>query len=221
MKPIAHSLSTHKRKRSTRVKRQYYGEDKAFPLVAWLNSSGEPEASNDDAVQASKTQITQILDWLDELGTARTDEMERCAGLTARINKLFAACPIIPYVWLVSGREMAAALDLAPAPGSAHEKELQLREAGRSYLPFGGHYHLMLLVDLWRAGLIQKITRCKQCRKWLFTRFEHKKFCSVECRDADKSTPGYKALRAKQVRDRRGEELARDRRNRERNRRRK
>jgi hypothetical protein len=210
MKSIAHSSSTQKR--------EFYGEDKAAPLVEWLNSAGEPDASNQDAVETSKAQITQILDWLRELGTARTDEVERCVELTVRINELLAACPIIPYVWLVPGREMAAALDLAPAPSTAHDAELRMREAGRPFLPFGGHHHLMLVIDLWRGELIHKLRRCKQCRKWLYSRFGHQEFCSVECREAEKFSPEYKKRRNAIVRTNRHDERARDQRNRERDR---
>jgi hypothetical protein len=206
--------NTHSR--STPRKRQYYGEDKAVPLVEWLNSPGEPEAVNHEAVEESKARIVQIFDWLVELGAAGGDEAEKCSVLVAQINEVLRECAIVPYVWLLPGKKLSCALDLMPAPGSRHYAELTPREIGKTFIPFGGHAHLVMLIDLWRAGLISNLRRCKNCRKFLFQRFSHKAFCSETCREADKTSPTYKAKRNKRVSENRLAERLRDQRNRER-----
>lgn len=198
--PITHS-------RSTLFARRYYGEDKATPLVLWLNSPADPEAENHEQIEESKARIAQILDSLAELGTVGGAEVEKCTALVAQINEVLHGCAIVPYVWLVPGKELSCALDLMPAAGSTDYAGLAL----------------IHLIDLWRAGLISNLRRCKSCGKFLYKRFSHQEFCSGDkrCREAEKSSPEYKAKRNERVKQNRHEERRRDLRNRERNRKKK
>jgi hypothetical protein len=196
--------NTHSR--STLFTRRYYGEDKATPLVLWLNSPADPGAENYEQIGESKARIAQILDSLAELGTVGGTEVEKCTALVAQINKVLNEFAIVPYVWLVPGKELSCALDLMPAAGSTDY-------AGLALIHF---------VDLWRAGLISNLRRCKNCGKFLFQRFSHQEFCpGGQCREAEKSSPAYKDKRNKRVSESRAQERLRDLRNRERNRKKK
>ncbi len=183
--------------------RQYHGEDEAFPLVEWLNRKEDPEATNRQAIEESKSRIAGILDWLGELGAAGDTEMEKCGALAARINEVLGECALLPQIELLPGKELSVSLEFHPAPGTRHYGEATVpREIGKHFVPFGGHYHLMQLINIWRSGNIAKLRRCKGCGKFLYKRFSNQESCSDRCREAaHKRSPEYKARRNKRLRE--------------------
>jgi len=189
--------------RWTETIRQYHGEDEAIPLVAWLNSPGDPDATNYQANEDSRARIARILDWLAEMGAAGAAEGERCNTLAAHINEMLAECALLPQVEIVSGKELACALEFHPAPSTRHHAELTAhREIGKPFLYFGGHHALMWLINIWRSGNIAKLRRCKGCGKFLYKRFSNQESCSDRCREAAyKRSQEYKDKRNKRLRE--------------------
>ena len=161
------------------------------------------QAVNYQAVEDSKARIAGILDWLAELVASGGDEVEKCAALAARINELLAECALIPQVQLFPGKELSVSLEFYPAHGTRHRAELTApREVGRLYLPFGGHHYLMRVINIWRAGNIAKLRRCKGCGKFLYKRFSNQEACSDRCREAAyKRSQEYKDKRNKRLRE--------------------
>lgn len=42
---------------------------------------------------------------------------------------------------------------------------------------------ILLIADLASTGRILSVMQCKNCRKWLFARFPHQRFCSEDCKE--------------------------------------
>jgi len=66
------------------------------------------------------------------------------------------------------------------------------------------YWVLGLVHEACEIGLLARLARCEysRCRKWFFQRVEEQKFHSAKCRErAFKSTPEWKAYRAKKARD--------------------
>jgi len=42
---------------------------------------------------------------------------------------------------------------------------------------------LLAIVEVAREGRISALKQCEQCRKWLFARFSHQRFCSEDCKE--------------------------------------
>ena len=40
------------------------------------------------------------------------------------------------------------------------------------------------IVKLYQAGRISSLKQCDQCRRWLFARFPHQRFCGAVCKEA-------------------------------------
>jgi hypothetical protein len=153
----------------------FQGEDKAGPLIQWLNS---PEDLHFPAIEGAKAKVAQILDNLAEVKAMRDGEIERRDALVTQINDSLRACAMISKVWLVADQDEPV-LEIVPHPEAQHEHS----------------WMLIHVTDLWRAGLIGNLRRCKMCRKWLYARFEHKAFCSKSCQMAEKNTEQYKQKR--------------------------
>jgi hypothetical protein len=165
----------------TNQERTFHGEDKAGSLVQWLNS---PEDLNFPAIEGAKAKVAQILDNLAEVKAMGDGETKRRDTLVAQINDSLRACAMISKVWLVPGQD-GPVLELVPHPEAQYEDS----------------WMVIHITDLWRAGLIGNLRRCKQCGKWLYARFEHKAFCSKGCQLAEKNTEKYKARRRVKLRE--------------------
>jgi len=50
---------------------------------------------------------------------------------------------------------------------------------GQDALPEG--LVLQLILDFARAGYLNRLRRCSNCRKWLYARFRHQTYCSTKC----------------------------------------
>lgn len=40
---------------------------------------------------------------------------------------------------------------------------------------------LQMILDLARAGYLNRLRRCSACRRWLYAKFRHQNFCSTKC----------------------------------------
>ena len=40
---------------------------------------------------------------------------------------------------------------------------------------------LQMILDLARAGYLNRLRRCSHCRRWLYAKFRHQHFCSTKC----------------------------------------
>jgi hypothetical protein len=55
--------------------------------------------------------------------------------------------------------------------------------SGKSSQPFMEVGFALTVVDLASSGRISALKQCEECRKWLFARFPHQRFCSEACKD--------------------------------------
>lgn len=197
-------------RRWTENARQYHGEDEAAPLVDWLNYPLDPTAANYQVNKESQAHIAQILDWLAEMAAADETDVEKCFSLRDRINEALRECAMVPKVDLVRAPGgLSATLDLQPAPGSRYADAPM--EYGKTYELLGGHHQILRLVNIWRAGNIGKLRRCKGCGKFLYKRFSNQATCggSSRCREAAyKRSPEWKAERNARLRKQYAQKLA-------------
>jgi len=61
--------------------------------------------------------------------------------------------------------------------------ELDWARVGGSSQPFMEVALAMDVVTIASMGRINSLKQCEKCRKWLFARFPHQRFCSIECKD--------------------------------------
>jgi hypothetical protein len=55
---------------------------------------------------------------------------------------------------------------------------------------------LQRIMDLARAGQLNRFRRCVQCQKWLYANFKHQNYCSTKCQQKHYSqSPEWKAKR--------------------------
>jgi hypothetical protein len=179
--------------------REFQGEEKAQPLIEWLNRELTADTANYAENQAMKAHIAQILDTLAELLAGDPADVGKGHALKAQINQALREAAMVPQVWFPHGTRGGLALDFMPAPGSRYAEPAT--EMGKTYELIGAFHQILRLVDIWRAGLIGNMRRCKQCGKWLYARFKHKQFCSEACQLADKRTEPYKVNRRNRLRD--------------------
>jgi len=59
----------------------------------------------------------------------------------------------------------------------------RLEWTGSRELPHFDLVFALEAIEILKAGKINSIKECDQCRKWFLARFQHQRFCSVECKD--------------------------------------
>lgn len=90
------------------------------------------------------------------------------------LNRELARHPFLPYAfplqagwWLVRWRIQSR----TPTKLRVHGGVVQLDD-GRA---------LQLILDLAKAGYLNRLRRCSHCRSWLYAKFRHQNFCSTKC----------------------------------------
>lgn len=173
-----------RKKKAKPKKHTYFGEYHAKALLSWLYHPATNEAHRKIVLQ------------LIELGRAYQDSTDRYARerLRGEINTTLCDLKFYPIVADVKG--IWTVLWEAEEFGG-------IADAVRSWL------------ELVSRGLLGRLKQCarKKCGKWLFAKFAHASFCSLECRDAAaKEDPGRHERRKEYERRYYHEVLARNRR---------
>jgi hypothetical protein len=143
--------------------RQFHGEDQGSFLVAWLNGDTKPRASE----QASR-RIVGLLEGIKEMTPYwkfGNPEGVNLGDLQMKItNKFLKFYSGHPVLWFDSRGPM---LNWFAAKAGAEEGQA-----------FG------VIFSLGREGLLDSIRQCDQCRRWIFARFSHQRFCpGGKCRE--------------------------------------
>ena len=99
------------------------------------------------------------------------------------LNRELARFHFVPYTWSpLKGQWCVVWRTLSPT--------LRKRRAAGQAMILDDGPALQMILDLARAGYINRLRRCSDCRKWLFAKFRHQSFCSTACqqkhyRDSD------------------------------------
>lgn len=145
-----------KTKRTKQKKHTYFGEYHAKALLNWLYD----RATN----QKDRKVVLELI----ELGRAYQDSTDRYVreGLKGKVNTILATMADLNFYPVV--------VDMGGIVKWEVEKFGGLADAIRSWL------------ELVSRGLLGRLKQCarKNCGKWLFAKFTHAAFCSLECRDA-------------------------------------
>lgn len=140
------------------MKRQYFGESIAAPLVKWLNN--RKAASEHRAV-------LKLMSIEGELRTSR--DLSKRTRLTAKANDVVSGVRFYPLIADVKGTwKTLWQTEEYGSTGDYVHRWLELLEKG-------------LLPQLKRCGY-------KKCRRFFFAKFPHTKFHSIKCRDAEKAS---------------------------------
>ncbi len=69
---------------------------------------------------------------------------------------------------------------------------------------------LQLVLDLGRAGQLNRLRRCMRCRKWLYATYKHQTFCSKKCQEGHyRKSEEWKAKRRAYMQEYRHEYMRR------------
>jgi hypothetical protein len=154
----------------------FYGEDLARPLIAWLNSGGD--------------QLPGVSGLLEIAGRYHEAQARKSkpAALLMRLLKEKATAILTDYRFTPVVDEMNDRWHIEWMALADHTGEA----------PF-----VLRLLDLAEIGKIHSIRRCarEDCRRWFFARYGHQRFHSGECQIAVlQADPVRKAQRAKHMR---------------------
>jgi hypothetical protein len=99
-------------------------------------------------------------------------EIDRRVSL---INRTLAQYRFVPYARPVPGRLWAVDWGVSRKGRKRLEKLAGLPEG----------MVIRLIVDLGRAGYLNRLRRCSRCKKWLYAKFRHQRYCSTNCQQKD------------------------------------
>lgn len=60
-------------------------------------------------------------------------------------------------------------------------RERKKRKPHRGVMELDDGTALQMILDLARAGYLNRLRRCSHCRRWLYAKFRHQNFCSTKC----------------------------------------
>jgi hypothetical protein len=99
-----------------------------------------------------------------------------------------------PLLRFVQRYEAYPSLEIWEDPSDGG-RGMPLRELRVAWYPIGkfkqrkGELDLVLdIIEIARAGRISSLKQCAQCRKWLFARFPHQRFCTAACKESFHAT---------------------------------
>ncbi len=90
------------------------------------------------------------------------------------LNRELARHRFLPYAWPLQRGQwivMWRIQSRAPKRPKVHGGVVQLDD-GRA---------LQMILDFARAGYLNRLRRCSNCRRWLYAKFRHQHFCSSQC----------------------------------------
>jgi hypothetical protein len=169
--------------------REYAGEEKAKPLITWLNShrkrtdNGYKRIANLIRNMAELQSVTEgsfLWAAADVAVLVKRKGTQACLREVRQELRKYKVWPELK--WLSGPR-----LDFAWKYGD----------------PLGPF--VLDVVMLGQRGLLDRLRRCLDCESWFWARIRHKQFCSVKCQQAHyKSSPKWKEHRRKYMQEYRG-----------------
>lgn len=111
------------------------------------------------------------------------------------VNQQLALNRFLPHVWPSSlGKWIVVWQIQSRAP-----KRYRLRPG---VLDMDDGSSIQLILDLARAGYLNRLRRCHCCRQWLYARFKHQNYCSTKCQQKHYAqSPDWKAKRRDYMRE--------------------
>lgn len=111
-----------------------------------------------------------------------------------RINATLRKYLFLPRIWSTGQRPWV--LDWEVRPNSA--KKSKLRDG---MLELNDGAALRLILDFAKAGYLNRLRRCLQCKKWLYAKFRHQDFCCTNCQQKHYAkSPEWRAKRRNYMR---------------------
>jgi hypothetical protein len=176
-----------------RLPREYSGQDEAMPLLEWLN---EPTK---DRGRRRVQEILEIFIHLQKGWTVeRTKDSVRAYYVgedhTKSLNRLGKLLREYKYYPMMFPLGSITGSHWFPVPkGNKYTHGWAI-----DYDDANAVFDLAQLAD---DELLKRVKKC-HCGRWLFARFSHQRFCSVECREKEfRSSPQWKAYRRKKARE--------------------
>jgi hypothetical protein len=106
-----------------------------------------------------------------------------------RLNRELARNRFLPNVWLGARRRWVVMWQVRSRP----PKTLRVNR-GSIELSAGGA--IQMILDLGRAGYLNRLRRCSFCHKWIYAKFRHQNYCSTQCQQTHYAqSPEWKAKR--------------------------
>jgi hypothetical protein len=173
----------------TELRRTYSGEEVWEALSKWIN-----EPSKDRA----RERVREILEAVNYLRTGwdgapfllaryKRRDHARALGRLERLLQRYQYYPVFfPF-------------------GSFGRHWFPVRKGSRRFGRWATEYDdanaVFDLAQLADMGLLVRLRKCL-CGRWLFARFSHQRFCSVQCREKEfRSSPEWKEYRRKKARE--------------------
>lgn len=106
------------------------------------------------------------------------------------LNRLFGRYQLTPAI-----------LPVSPARNPDFTWKLRWWREGHPQ-PFAEFSKVLMIERLASEGRLSKLQQCSFCKRWMFTRFSHQRFCSGDCKDSfHRSDPADKQRRREWARE--------------------
>lgn len=111
---------------------------------------------------------------------------------TWRLNRELAQYQFLPHVFASGSRRWVVIWKIRSRTQRSQKPSSQLDEAGA----------LQLILDLAKAGYLERLRQCHQCQKWLYAEYRHQNYCSTKCQQKHYArSDEWKAKRRDYMRD--------------------
>src|ERR1019366_6013372 len=158
---------------NSKQRRRYRGDEYGDVLVAWLNEMA-PGRRNRSAYQRMCRLLKTVLQLADVHG-----DQTRLQKIATSIEKQLPRYPVRPQYFLMTTQEVGPR-------GEALDRVRPFFQV----VPSGGQTSreqaaVSAILELSQGGLLSNVRRCdvKKCRRWLYARFPHQRFCSEQCKN--------------------------------------
>jgi hypothetical protein len=176
-----------------RLPREYSGQEEAKPLLAWLNNPRK------DHGRERVREILEIFKYLQKgWRVDRTEDSVRAYYVgedhTRSLERLQVLLQEYKYYPMFFPLGSITGSHWYPVPRGNKYSHGWAVEYDDSNAVFD-------LADLADAELLNRVKRCR-CGRWIFAKFSHQRFCSVQCREKEfRSSPEWKEYRRKKARE--------------------
>lgn len=172
VKQVKKAPSNPEPKREQR-QRQYRGDEYGGLLVAWLN-----EMRHGRRNQSAYRRMVRLFRTVLQLADVPVDQTRLKKSATS-IEKQLRHYSVCQHYFVMKTKEVGP-------QGEALDRARPFFQEG----PSGGQTAreqaaFSAILELSQRGLLSNIRRCdwKKCRRWLYARFTHHRFCSEQCKD--------------------------------------
>ena len=135
---------------------------------------GEAEEESQIPVTVTKAGRTVVNPKLERIAPEKYKLQADFEARKEWVNQQLALNRFLPYAWpSFLGKWIVVWQIQSRAP-----KRCRLR---RGVLDMDDGFGIQLILDLARAGYLNRLRRCHCCRQWLYARFKHQNYCSTKC----------------------------------------